>query len=229
MTSTNLVNVEIGFPDSEHITVDFDWKVKEETYNNLKLRKYCETILFLCYVIRQLRNMRDELFFRSLNGRILEIEGKEAKFVESDLIIFPTHCLNQHTEWIKIKGENSVKQMETSFTVSEDINTNNKKFVGKLSFEFISQEKLIPFFLLVTKKFGFETLILGKGMPQYVLDSILAFYAFLLRRYKSGCGFYEDLPLILFECINKFDHNEITRQNQEAVAVNILTPYFKKW
>ena len=78
-----LVNVSIIFRNNKHKYRN-NWEKHERPYENLKVRKYNETLVFLCYMLRQIRNLGDT--FPSDNCLLAcleEIKGNEASFVKS--------------------------------------------------------------------------------------------------------------------------------------------------
>ncbi len=104
-----------------------------------------------------------------------------------------------------------------------------KCFIGKLRWHEVPNGQL-PVFFLDTKGFGLG-IFTGKDMPQYGLNLILGFYAYLLGRYKSANGYFEELVPIMQECVSVGlgISGELTMLNQEHIASKILLPYYNNW
>lgn len=221
-----LIIVKIGFIDAEHITVFLDWPQKKNTYNNLKQRKYNETLLFLCYVIRQFKNLNGHPSLNSLSYCLEELNNNELNFLQS--MTFPHHCILHAARELDLFETTIQDKYNKPFYVEEHQIITGKTFIGTLNFRYINPELWIPFFLLKLKGFGLSVLS-GKDIPQFALDSILAFFLYLVKRYQNEPLFGRELRLMLQECINKLKYDDISPLDQELIAAKILRPYYDSW
>lgn len=223
MKLPNFVNVELGFLDAEHIGIGFDWTIKGDNYDSIVSRKYYESLLFICYFFQQFRNIYHTKLksLRFIYNCFEEIKGNEFKLSESMPIRFPHHCISYAPEYTFMEKKYDEKYL-LPFEVTESLGIEGKKFIGKLFWRQVSPLIRVPVFNL--EIIGFN--LFSKEIPAYPLDSLLAFYAYLLGRYKTEKGYYEELPEIFSEvatrCANVVDGPPAF----EYIAMDILKPYF---
>jgi len=146
--------------------------------------------------------------------------------------MFPHHCISHYARELKMDQEKN-RKYDVPFVVTENIEVKGRRFIGRFDWKFINPEVMIPIFILETKGFGLGNLMLGKDIPQLALDSILAFYAYLLGRFKSEKGYFEDLPQILEQCLSNdikaYLSGDKKQQIQEFIALGTLNPFYEKW
>jgi len=218
------VNVEIGFPSITQANIAVNWidKLQEDNGNNAKFN---ETLLFLCYVLRQLRNLGIHPndfspYHLCLSQCINEID-EQLESLSSPQFYFTHHCISHRYEDMNIQTS-FAKESKEGFSVIEK-GLFGKGFIGKLSYRYIGST-VMPVFNLEARGFGLS-LLTGKNIPLYALDSILVFYTFLLSRYKTQKGYFEEISQLLDETILEFAYGNTNMANQEIIAFEKILQY----
>ena len=189
--------------------------------------KLFNSLLFACFLIRQLRNLGNHPANKALMCQVLDWTPEESQKLEAILgwTVYPevshkSHIIYHAALKIGIDPSHAKTKYGEEIHLIPYYGIGKKRFRGQLVFT-----KDRPVFFLNVEGFGLSGLI-GGNIPLYATDSVFHVLTYLFKIFPFDVNFPQTLIRISQDCVKAFQNGEVNTLNQEIKALEIVSKYF---
>lgn len=205
-------NVSIDFYSKSEAAVTISWP--KGLPANVEI--FMDSLLFGCFLIRQLRNLGNHPSNIALIHEILNWTPKGTSNLETQLgwTVYPEVSHEKHIIFhagiaVGIDATRAQQLYGQEILLVPFHGRGSKRFRGILS---VGSGR--PVFILKASGFG----LFGWNIPLFATDSIFHFMIFICKKYPMEPHLPSVLIKIAQGCVNSYLNNEINIQNQELIA-----------
>ena len=205
-------NVSIDFYSKTEAAVTISWP--KDLPENAEI--FLDCLLFSCFLIRQLRNLRNHPSNLALIHEIMDWAPKATSNLETQLgwTVYPEVSHEKHIIFhasisVGIDPTRAQQLFGQEILLVPYQGRGSKRFRGILS---VKNGR--PIFILKVSGFG----LLGWNIPIFAPDSIFHFMIFICKKYPKEQNLSSILIQIAQGCVRSYLNNEINIQNQELIA-----------
>jgi hypothetical protein len=199
----------IDFYEINRAAVTIDWQTKKSGAAPAESKRFMETVLFACFLLRQYRNLNLDPVSKAISRAISQwqlpiFDQKDDAIValSNQVLLDAAYSLGMDSRVANDKYGNPLYLVRRHGSAK-------KRFIGELQSR---GNKTI--FQLHPKGFGLS----GKDINQYASNSVIIFLTYLALSHSNDSTYPEKLKKIGIECGNAFFSNQVDLTNQEMIA-----------